>query len=134
MEKNRLLTIFVFLLALLWGVSELKEAGTRLQFEIFNKPVIVKVVDIPMCGRSNIIGVRYQYKEYNISINKNDCIKGRYNIGDTLEATYNPKLDEINPKNFAGVYRLYTLYMVLVGSGFSLYLFFSNRNQRLKKQ
>jgi hypothetical protein len=134
MAVKRLLIIFSFLLALLWGASQLKEAATRLQFEVFNKPVIVKVVELPICGRSNIIGISYKEKKYNISINKNDCIQGKYNIGDTLEATYNSKLDEMNSKNFKGVYRLYIIYMVLVGLGFLLYLFFSNRSRKSKKR
>ena len=133
MTVKRLLIIFGFLLALLWGASQLKEAATRLQFEVFNKPVIVKVVELPICGRSNIIGISYKEKKYNISINKNDCIQGKYNIGDTLEATYNSKLDEMNP-SVIGVYRLYIIYMALVGIVFLLYLFFSNRSRKSKRR
>ncbi|HFB99500.1 MAG TPA: hypothetical protein ENJ53_01730 [Phaeodactylibacter sp.] len=124
MAIKKLVIIFVFLFALFWGASKLKEAAIRLQFEVFNRPVVVKVVELPICGRSNIIAISYQDKKYNISINKNDCIKRKYNIGDTLEITYNSKLDEMNPKNFVGVYRLYIIYMALVGIVFFLYLFF----------
>ena len=92
------------------------------------------MVELPICGRSNIIGISYKEKKYNISINKNDCIQGKYNIGDTLEATYNYKLDKMNSKNFTGVYRLYIIYIVLVGIGFLLYLFFSNRSRKSKKR
>ena len=134
MAVKRLLIIFGFLLALLWGASQLKEAATRLQFEVFNKPVIVKVVELPMCGRSNIIGISYKEKKYNISINKNDCIQGKYNIGDTLEAIYNSKLDEMNPGNFMGTYKLYRDFMALVGIVFLLYLFFSKRSRKSKRR
>ncbi|MEZ4829534.1 MAG: hypothetical protein R3C61_25105 [Bacteroidia bacterium] len=134
MVTKRVFIIFGFLLTLLWGASKLKEAATRLQFEVFNKPVTVRVVALPMCGRSNIIVVKYREKEYNISINKNDCIQGKYNIGDTLDATYNSKLDELNPGNFVGVYRLYVAFLALIGIAFFLYLFFSNRSPKSKKQ
>ncbi|TXB59445.1 hypothetical protein [Phaeodactylibacter luteus] len=134
MAVKRLLIIFGFLLALLWGANQLKKAATRLQFEVFNKPVIVKVVELPICGRSNIIGISYKEKKYNISINKNDCIQGKYNIGDTLEATYNSKLDEMNPGNFVGTYKLNRDFMILVGIVFLLYLFLSNRGRKSKKR
>ena len=127
---KRIVTVFCFLYALLWGVSGLKKAETRLQYDVFNMPVIVEVVGLPICGRSNIIEVKYQKIKYNISINKNDCIQGRYNIGDTLEATYNYKLEELNPGHFVGVYRVYMVSLVLVGIVFILYLIILNEDQK----
>jgi hypothetical protein len=127
MIKKRIFIIFGLLFTLLWGASKLKEAATRLQFEAFNKQVTVKVVELPMCGRSNIIRVVYQNEQYSISINKNDCIQGKYNIDSILEATYNAKLDEMNPDNFVGVYRLYIGFLILVGTVFLGYLFLLNR-------
>ena len=118
MIVKRILIIFGFLFALLWLASNLKKSASRIPLEVFNKPVIVKVVELPLCGRSNIIVVRYQDQKYRISINKNDCIQGKYIIGDTLDAIYNPKLDEMNPKSFVGIYRLNMIFIVLVGIGF----------------
>ena len=54
---------------------------------------------------------------------KNDCIQGRYKIGDTLEADYNPKLDEMNPK-VVGVYRLNLIFIFVVSISFLVYLFY----------
>ena len=133
MIVKRIFIIFGFLFALLWGVSKLKEAATRMQFEVFNEPVVVRVVGLPLCGRSNIIEVEYQEEKYNISINKNDCIQGKYNLGSTLQATYNTRLNEMNPGNFLGVYRLYMIFLIIVGMVFIFYLFVSIKNYRLKK-
>lgn len=105
-------------------MSELKKAKVRLQYEVYNELVLVEVVDLPLCGKSYIITVGYGGKKYNISVSPNDCIRGRYKIGDTLEATYNPKLDEMNPGNFVGTYRLKRDFVFLLGLAFSLYLFY----------
>lgn len=119
---KKLFIVFGLLLMFLWGVNKLKEATVRLQYDVFNRPVKVEVVDLPPCGRSNIIVVKYQQKNYSISVNKNDCINGKYSIGSVLEAKYNTKLDEMNPYNFLGVYRLYILFLAIVGTGLLLYI------------
>jgi hypothetical protein len=137
MAVKRAFIIFGLLFTLLWGAGKLKEAATRIQLEVFNHPVIVKVAGLPLCGRSNIIEVSYKQKTYNISIDKIDCIYGKYNIGDTLEATYNSKLDEMNPGNFVGVYRLCMIFVTLTGIVFLLYLFlpkWKNWSRKSKKR
>ncbi len=126
MIVKRIVIIFGFLFALLWLANNLKKSASKIPLETFNKPVIVKVVELPLCGRSNIIVVRYQDQTYRISINKNDCIEGKYMIGDTIDAIYNPKLDEMNPASFVGVYRLNMIFIVLVGIGFLIYIYFLN--------
>lgn len=123
---KRIIIIFGFLFALLWLANNLKKSASRIPLEVFNKPVIVKVVELPLCGRSNIIVVSYQDQPYRISINKNDCIEGKYRIGDTLDAIYNPRLDEMNPSDFVGVYRLNMVFIVLVGLAFLVYIYILN--------
>ncbi|MFZ1561705.1 MAG: hypothetical protein WAT37_17350 [Saprospiraceae bacterium] len=123
---RRIIIIFGFLFALLWLANNLKKSASRIPLEAFNKPVIVKVVELPLCGRSNIIVVSYQDQTYRISINKNDCIQGKYIIGDTLDAIYNPKLDEMNPGNFVGTYRLNMIFIFLVGIAFLVYIYILN--------
>lgn len=123
---RRIIIIFGFLFTLLWLANNLKKSASRLPLEVFNKPVIVKVVELPLCGRSNIIVVSYQDHTYRISINKNDCIEGKYRIGDTLDAIYNPRLDEMNPKDFVGVYRLNKVFIVLVGIALFVYIYILN--------
>ena len=125
MPARKFLIMFGFMIALLWGGNKLKHAATRLKYENFNEKVVVNVTNLPICGRSNIIGVTYENKSYNLAINKNDCIQARYGIGDEIATIYNSKLDELNPKDFRGVYRLYMIYMFLVAIGFVFYIFLS---------
>ena len=134
MIVKRIIIIFGFLFTLLWSVSNLKKSASRIPLEIFNTSVMVKVVELPLCGRSNIIVVGYQGQKYRISINKNDCIQGRYRIGDSLEAIYNPKLDEVNPGSFVGTYRLNMTFLVLVGIGFFIYVLYLNRSTGINKR
>jgi hypothetical protein len=133
MHFTRFFIILGLIFTLLWGVSELKKAKIRLQYEVYNELVLVEVVDLPLCGASYVITVGYGGKKYNISVNPNDCIRGRYKIGDTLEATYNPKLDEMNPGNFVGTYKLKRDFVVLLGLGFVIYLFYPSFHSLSKR-
>jgi hypothetical protein len=134
MILKRIIIIFGFLFALLWLANNLKTSASKIPFEVFNKPVIVKVVELPLCGRSNIIVVSYQDQQYRISINKNDCIEGKYRIGDTLDAVYNARLDEMNPNDFVGVYRLNMIFIILVGIGFLIYVYIINTRTKVNKR
>jgi hypothetical protein len=133
MHFTRFFIILGLIFTLLWGVSELKKAKIRLQYEVYNELVLVEVADLPLCGASYIITVGYGGKNYNISVSPNDCIRGRYKIGDTLEATYNPKLDEMNPKDFVGVYRINVIFMSMLGLGFVIYLFYPSIHSLSKR-
>jgi len=104
----------LFFLAFLWGANNFKEASERLGLESFNQAVKVRVINLPSCGRSNIIEVEYQGEVYSMSISKNDCIQSKYDIGDIVDATFNSKLREVNPVNFVGVYRLNVVYMAVL--------------------
>lgn len=122
MPLKKSIAFLVFLLAVLWGIRNLKESSDRLGLAAYNTPVLVKVVSLPLCGRSNIIKVQYEGSPYKISINKNDCIQQKYSIGDLISATYNPKTNEINPNNFVGSYRLSIVYILAVVIIFVLYI------------
>jgi uncharacterized membrane protein len=120
--KNFLIN-FAFLFLLLWSANNVKRTANNRQLEVFNQNVHVEVVDLPLCGRSNIITVEYNKKKYNISVNKNDCIQGKYKIGDIIEATYNPKLDIVNPADFIGVFRWNIIFLLIVLILFLLFIF-----------
>ena len=134
MIVKRILIIFGFLFTLLWCASNLKKSASRIPLEIYNTSVMVKVAELPLCGRSNIIVVSYQNQKYSISINKNDCIQGKYRIGDELEAIYNPKLDEFISGSLVGNYRLNMTFLVLVGIGFFIYVLYLNRSTGINKR
>jgi hypothetical protein len=96
MYKSATHLIFVF--SLLFVAGKVKEAKVMLQYEVFNEMVTVEVVDLPLCNKAGTIIVRYKGKDYSMGIGINDCINGKYMIGDKLEAEYNPKLDDMQPK------------------------------------
>lgn len=130
MKFKKILIYVLFTLALIWGANWVKESSELLGYEVFNIPVKVRVVGLPICGRSNIIEVEYENKTHDISVNKNDCIQGRYSIGEVLSATYNTKTREINPRNFKGSYRLGVGFLVTLILVFLLYTYASKKRNR----
>ena len=78
MDLKKIFTIFGFLIVLMWGTSNLNRASNKLQYEKFNEFVTAKVVDLPFCGRSNMIVVEYQKKRYSTPVSKMACINKRY--------------------------------------------------------
>ncbi len=131
---SRFITISFFLLTLLLALSNVKKSKVRLQFADFNQEVIAMVVDLPLCGgASNNIIVEYKGKRYKVSVNKNDCIQGRYKIGDKINTIYNPPLDEIAPDNFVGDYRFkatIALFVLLFGVLYILILIYEMRKEK----
>lgn len=114
MMLKRITLVVALLFLLVWSVGNLKKASAKLGFEKFNEEVNVEVVDLPLCNRSNPIVVLYKGQRYTIEVNKNDCIQGKYSIGDTIKATYNRKVDEMNPKSFLGVYRISKVIVIII--------------------
>jgi len=127
MSKNFPLS-FVFLIGLVWTTVNLKKASTRLQFEEFNQPVKVQVVDLPLCGRSGVIVVEYKNKKYHAAIGRTDCLAGKYRMDDTLDVIYNSRLDEMNP-NLLMTYRGWLIFTIIVFILFILLVFLPSEIQ-----
>lgn len=126
MVTKRLLFTFLFLVTMLWLSSNIKKAHSELAVEEFNTYVRAKVVDLPLCGASNIITVEYDNKRYDVSVSKNECIQGKYRIGDYLNVMYNSRLDRMNAFPL-GSYRLNMFFLCLVGVLFLIYLYIIRR-------
>ena len=120
---KRILIIYGFLFALLWGGYKVIDASQKLKYEASNAPVMVQAIAPPSCSRygSSVI-VAYQQKEYKIAIPTFACRNGTYKIGDKLQATYNTALDKMNYQPMTN-FRLYISFLVFVLLLFVIYLF-----------
>lgn len=130
-------TNFAFFLILIWSFSKLKQSIVERQYVVFNQEVEVEVVDLPLCGKSNLITVRYNEKDYSMSVNKNDCINGRYKIGYKFFTNYNSKVDKIYNGSFEGAYRWNFAFASMVLIVYLIYLVrnfidFRKRVKRIK--
>jgi hypothetical protein len=90
----KLFATITFVMISLWLTSKIIYFKHRIGGEQYNTTVLVTVVDRPLCGQSGVITVEYEGKTTDIIIGKNNCIYGKYVIGEKTQATYNTKFKE----------------------------------------
>jgi hypothetical protein len=127
MDLKKVFIIFGFLIALMWGANNLNKAANKLQYEKYNKIVTAKVVDLPLCNRSNMIIVEYQEKRYSTPVSKMECIHKKHSIGSLLQVEYNPSLDEMVNGGYTGAYRLWIAFLIFIGGVFLSYVFIGRK-------
>ncbi len=96
LDKNRIIYLAAFIAFTYFGLNffESSYMGKEINENGIGKQV--EVASVQNCGRSsNTIDVEYDLKTYTINIGKNDCIEGRYSIGDKIVVKYSSEYDKM---------------------------------------
>ncbi len=94
--KNRIIYFVAFIAFTYFGLIFFETS--YISKEIYENGIDkqVEISSVPNCGSSsNTVDVEYHLKTYTIKIGKNDCIEGRYSIGDKLMVKYSSKYDKM---------------------------------------
>ena len=89
MNKKKLLYLILFIAFAFFSLNFFKSA--RLKYMTKEDGVLTRaeVYKRPECGRSsNTMDVLIDGRTFNLDIGKNDCIQGKYTIGDIVEVLY----------------------------------------------
>jgi hypothetical protein len=95
-DRNRVIYLLAFIAFTYFALNFFNSSyqGKIISENGINKTV--SIIDIPDCGRSsNSMDVEYNNKKYNINIGKNDCIEGKYKIGDRVNVLYSSIYDKV---------------------------------------
>ena len=86
---NRVFYIISFLIFTFFGIVFLRSSYQSKKLRENGTSAKAVVSETPDCGRSsNTMEVKLKENIYSINIGKNDCINGRYRIGDSVEVLY----------------------------------------------
>lgn len=88
-ERNRALYFIAFIAFTFFGIQFFQSSYQSKKIKENGISVTAIVSGIPDCGRSsNTMEVKIKENLYSINIGKNDCIKRRYQIGESVEVLY----------------------------------------------
>ena len=96
MNSSKIYYLVAFILFTYFSLQFFQSAFIGREIATNGIKVETRVVQLPTCGRGNgNMNIVYKDKFYNIKIGKNDCIQGKYRIGDEVEALYSISYDKI---------------------------------------
>ena len=96
MNSSRVYYLVAFVLFTYFSLQFFQSAFVGKEIALNGIKVNTHVVKLPKCGRSSgTMNILYKDKRYDIKIGKNDCIQGKYSIGDQVEALYSQNYDKL---------------------------------------
>ena len=117
MSIRKSLLAFCLCFAVLWSLYQAREYNNLIEMDNYIQSVRVVVVDLPPCNRSNPIVVRYKVNNYTLYVPKSDCVNRNYEIGQSINAYYNPLIDRLMltaRKDMLGTRNLYLILSFLL--------------------